>query len=104
MGPPAVEFGVGVRAGSRRDQVGRQGRQGTADGVEEGEAFIRLTYAEALDALGNQADARDAIATARVRILERTAMIQDAQWKDTFIEKVRENARTLELARTWRVA
>ena len=30
------------------------------------------------------------------------AMIQDAQWKDTFIEKVRENVRTLELSRAWR--
>lgn len=73
-------------------------------GVEEGEAYIRLTYAEALDAVGDQAGAREAITTARVRILERTAMIQDAQWKDTFIERVRENVRTLELARLWRVA
>jgi tetratricopeptide (TPR) repeat protein len=71
-------------------------------GVEEGEAFIRLTYAESRDALGDVAGAREAIQTARVRILERTAMIQDAQWKDTFVQKVRENVRTLELFRAWK--
>jgi hypothetical protein len=73
-------------------------------GVEEGEAYIRLTFAEALDAAGDHDGAREAIATARVRILERTAMIQDAHWKDTFVERVRENARTLELARSWRIS
>jgi tetratricopeptide (TPR) repeat protein len=73
-------------------------------GVEEGEAFIRLTFAEALEAIGDHAAAIDAIRAARVRILERTAMIQDTQWKNTFTQKVRENLRTLELALTWGVA
>jgi serine/threonine protein kinase/tetratricopeptide (TPR) repeat protein len=68
-------------------------------GVEEGEAQIRLTYAETLAALGEHEAAREAIATARVRILERAAMIQDSHWKETFVENVRENVRTLELAR-----
>jgi hypothetical protein len=52
--------------------------------------------------VGDIAGAREAIQTARVRILERTAMIQDAQWKDTFVQQVRENSRTLELFRTWK--
>jgi tetratricopeptide (TPR) repeat protein len=73
-------------------------------GVEEGESYVRLTFAEALDATGDHEAARDAIATARVRILERAAMIRDPLWKDSFLEKVRENSRTLELARQWRVA
>ena len=30
-------------------------------------------------------------------------MIHDPAWKDSFLERVRENARTLELARQWRV-
>jgi serine/threonine protein kinase/tetratricopeptide (TPR) repeat protein len=72
-------------------------------GIEEGEAYVRLTYAETLDATGERDAARESIATARVRILERAAMIQDPLWKDFFLEKVRENARTLELARQWRV-
>jgi predicted ATPase/predicted Ser/Thr protein kinase len=71
-------------------------------GVEEGEAFIRLTYAESREALGDMNAAREAILDARVRILERTAMIQDAQWKDTFIQQVSENVRTLELFRAWK--
>jgi len=72
-------------------------------GVEEGESYVRLTFAEALEAGGDHEGARDAIATARVRILERAAMIRDPLWKDSFLERVRENARTLELARQWRV-
>jgi len=73
-------------------------------GVEEGESYVRLTFAEALDAAGDHDGACDAIKTARVRILERAAMIRDAGWKESFLERVRENARTLELARQWRVA
>ncbi|MBX3203235.1 MAG: protein kinase [Labilithrix sp.] len=112
--PPLRAYGLAVLAGAhlrngRADRADAPARESlhlleTLGGVEEGEAFIRLTYAEALDALGDHDGAREAIATARVRILERTAMIQDAQWKDTFIERVRENARTLELARAWRVS
>jgi tetratricopeptide (TPR) repeat protein len=72
-------------------------------GVEEGESYVRLTYAEALEATGDRDAAREAIATARVRILERAAMIHDPRWKESFLERVRENARTLELAKQWRV-
>lgn len=73
-------------------------------GVEEGEAYIRLVFAETRVAMGDQAGAREALETARVRILERAAMIQDPAWKQSFLERVRENARTLELAREWRIA
>ncbi len=72
-------------------------------GVEEGESYVRLTFAEALDANGDHEAACEAIATARVRILERAAMIHDPVWKESFLERVRENARTLELAKQWRV-
>lgn len=72
-------------------------------GVEEGESYVRLTFAEALEANGDHEAAREAIATARVRIMERAAMIHDAGWKESFIGRVGENARILELARQWRV-
>lgn len=72
-------------------------------GVEEGESYVRLTFAEALEANGDNEAAREAIATARIRILERAAMIRDPSWKGSFLERVRENARTLELAQKWRV-
>lgn len=110
--PPLRAYGLAILAGAhlkngRADRAERCAREANElleelGGVEEGEAYIRLTFAEALDAIGNHDAAREAIATARVRILERTAMIQDAQWKNTFIEKVRENVRTLELARLWK--
>ncbi len=89
----------------RADNAAREAIQllDALGGVEEGEAFIRLTFAESREALGDLAAAREAIQTARVRILERTAMIQDAQWKDTFVEQVRENVRTMELYRMWRL-
>jgi tetratricopeptide (TPR) repeat protein len=73
-------------------------------GIEEGESFVRLTFAETLDAIGDHDAACDALATARVRLLERAANIRDDAWKVTFLEKVSENARTFELAREWRVA
>ena len=72
-------------------------------GIEEGESYVRLTFAEALEASGNHEAACEAIATARVRILERAAMIHDPAWKESFLERVPENARTIELARQWRV-
>jgi tetratricopeptide (TPR) repeat protein len=72
-------------------------------GIEEGESYVRLTFAEALEASGSHDAACDAIATARVRILERAAMIHDPAWKDSFLTRVRENARTIELAKQWRV-
>jgi len=72
-------------------------------GVEEGESYVRLAFAEALDAAGDREAAREALATARVRIMERAAMIHDDEWKDSFLQLVRENARTLELAKQWRI-
>jgi tetratricopeptide (TPR) repeat protein len=112
--PPLRAYGLAILAATqlksgRADRAASSAREAlqlldTLGGVEEGEAFIRLTYAEALEAIGDQEGAREAIATARVRLLERTAMIQDPKWKDTFIERVRENVRTVELARSWRVS
>lgn len=111
--PPLRAFGLAILAGThlkngrsdRAESCARDAIQllDELGGVEEGEAYIRLTYAESLEALGDRAGAREAIATARVRILERTAMIQDAHWKESFVQKVRENVRTLELARAWQV-
>jgi tetratricopeptide (TPR) repeat protein len=69
--------------------------------VEEGEAFIRLIYAEALHASGDHAAARAAIAAARDRLLAIAAHIGDETWRRSFLENVPENARTLALAARW---
>jgi hypothetical protein len=69
--------------------------------IEEGEEMVRLVYAEALDACGDHAAAREAIARARGRLMERAATIRDPKLREGFLTHVPENARTLELARAW---
>jgi eukaryotic-like serine/threonine-protein kinase len=110
--PPLRAFAFGIlarihlsNAGARDAEAPAREAHGILEalgGVEEGESYIRLVYAETLYALAQHAAAHDAIKTARVRILERAAMIQDPAWKQSFLERVKENARTLELAKEWR--
>ncbi len=66
--------------------------------LEEGEARVRLTYAEALGAAGRAADAAAALAEAHDRLLARASRITDATWRRRFLTNVPENARTLALA------
>jgi hypothetical protein len=71
-------------------------------GVEEGESLIRLAYAEAL--IDNGRDARGAVAVAADRLRQRAARISDPAWRQSFLERVPDNARILELERRWRGA
>ncbi len=64
-----------------------------------GEAAIRLSHAEALDAVGEHDKARAALATARDRVLSRAKTLTDPDLRSAFLERVTEHARTLELAR-----
>jgi eukaryotic-like serine/threonine-protein kinase len=64
-------------------------------------AFVRLVHARALYAAGQEERARAAIAIARARLLANAEKIGDPVYRKTFLENVPENARTLELARTW---
>ncbi|WP_437536175.1 protein kinase [Sorangium sp. So ce726] len=68
-------------------------------GVEEGESLIRLVYAEALAAAGRRDEADEAIATAADALMARAARFQDPRWRDSFLERVPEHARTRALAR-----
>jgi tetratricopeptide (TPR) repeat protein len=72
----------------------------TLGSIEEGEALLRLVYAEALHAEGDPR-AASAILDARDRLLEQAAKIGDAALRRSFLERVPENARTLWLAETW---
>jgi tetratricopeptide (TPR) repeat protein len=65
-------------------------------GIEEGESFVRLVYAQALQANGQSAEAQQAIDEARERLLDRAGKIQDPGWRQSFLEKVPENALTFE--------
>jgi tetratricopeptide (TPR) repeat protein len=76
---------------------------GSLGSADEGETLIRLVYAEALHAVGNHSAARAAILAARDRLHERAEKIGDARWRDSFLHRVPENARTLELGRVWGV-
>jgi hypothetical protein len=64
-------------------------------------AFVRLAHAEALHATGAHDASRHAIAEARARLLTITDRITDPAYKQSFLENVPENARTLALAHTW---
>jgi tetratricopeptide (TPR) repeat protein len=66
--------------------------------IEEGESLVRLMVAEALAATGDRAAAREAAAAARDRLLARAARITDPAWRDSFLYRIAENARTLDLA------
>jgi len=67
-------------------------------GIEEGESLVRLLLAETLEATGDHEGAKRAIAVARDRLLERAAKFASARWRQSFLENVPENARTLALA------
>jgi hypothetical protein len=64
-------------------------------------ALIRLLRAESLHAVGDHAAAREAIAAARRRLLAIADTIGDAAYRESFLERVPENRKTLTLARAW---
>ncbi|APR79272.1 Adenylate cyclase [Minicystis rosea] len=69
------------------------------DGIEEGESLIRLVYAESLAAAGDAQAARSALVEARDLLFARAAKILDPTLRQTFLDRVPENARTLARAR-----
>ncbi len=64
-------------------------------------AFVRLAHAEALHATGAHDAARHAIAEARARLFSIADRIADPTYRQSFLENVPENSRTLGLARAW---
>jgi hypothetical protein len=86
-----------LSAAEQAEQV----RQSSA-GAPVGDAMIRLTHAEALYAVGRLDDARAVLEAAHALILERALKIRDAALRASFLERVPENARIVELARSWR--
>ena len=70
-------------------------------GVEEGEALTRVVFAEALAYANDHDAARAAIKEAVDRLRVRASWLADPAMQETFLTRVPENARTIELARIW---
>lgn len=70
-------------------------------GGDEGEALIRLTYAQTLYANDKLFEARTAIATAREHVLGRAAKIDHPEWRESFLANVEIHVRTLALHESW---
>ena len=71
------------------------------DQVQEGESLIRLTWAEALAAVGRIDDARQAIVAARMNLDKRAGCIHNEQLRASFLQNVPENARIVRFAQEW---
>lgn len=84
-----------------REAMGHIDAAESLEWMEEGEALVRLAFAEALHACGQFAAARDAIAKARDALLARTDKLRVARYRKTFLEGVPEHARTMALAERW---
>jgi serine/threonine protein kinase/tetratricopeptide (TPR) repeat protein len=70
-----------------------------AGSVEDGEAFIRLAYAECLLAAGSLAPAAATLHTAARRLEDRAASIEKPEWRAAFLH-LPDHARTLSLAQS----
>ncbi len=68
------------------------------EGVEEGEALIRVVHAQALETIGYESEATTRILEARSRLMERADRITDARLRRSFLDHIPENARTLAMA------
>ena len=66
------------------------------DGVEEGEALIRLVYVMALDATDRPRSANERLAGARQRLLDRVERISDPELRKSFTNNIPEHALTFE--------
>ncbi|HEX7601371.1 MAG TPA: AAA family ATPase [Polyangiaceae bacterium] len=73
-------------------------------GLEDGESGVRLSYAEALVAVGRREDAKVALRAACNGIHERASKITNARWRESYLQRIPEHTRTFALARDLGVA
>ena len=62
---------------------------------------MRLVYAKALAANGLLDEAKTAAGVARERLRARAASMREQKHMESLLERVPDNARTMELARAW---
>lgn len=96
-----AQLALGDALGAHR--TAEQGRALLSEvGVtEEGTALLDLVRAEARAAMGNQSGARVAITEAQIRLLERAQKIGDPVLRSSFLKRIAEHRRILELAEAW---
>ncbi len=70
-------------------------------GIEEGEPLIRLVYALALRASGQDAEGRKRIGEARNRLYEMAKRLGEKRWQHAFLSNVPDNALLLAVATQW---
>jgi tetratricopeptide (TPR) repeat protein len=92
-----VRLARGDAAGAK-EAAGRAMELLGTNKVEEGEAYVRVAWIEALLAAGETDAARHALAAAMARLEERAARITEEKLKRNFEERIPEHARTRELA------
>jgi tetratricopeptide (TPR) repeat protein len=71
--------------------------------VDDGEATIRLALAECLVATGDQAAAQDAVASAAQWLRTRAETIDDPAMRESFLTRIPEHGRILELSREFEI-
>lgn len=105
--PPTHAYALGVRAQvlirlKRFDEALEFAAKGmeilaSLGGLEEGEAMLRLSYAQALLGVGRQSEAKEVLVAAAARLEERADTIMDAQDRHVFLNNIPENEQTLTL-------
>ncbi len=70
-------------------------------GIEEGEPLIRLVYALALRAAGQEAEGRKRIGEARTRLFDIARRLGERRWQNTFLCGAPDNALLLAVASQW---
>ena len=70
-------------------------------GLEEGEVIIRLARAEALHASGRVDEARLAVRAVRDAVVLRASKIGNDEWQRSYLDRVEENRRALQLVVEW---
>jgi eukaryotic-like serine/threonine-protein kinase len=71
--------------------------------LDNDDTHVRRAYAEALYVTGDVNGAREVIGTACKELLRRAAKISNEVWRQSFLERVHEHARTFALAKAWSV-
>lgn len=73
----------------------------TLGGIDEGESLVRLVWAEALFANGQETAGRALISDAERRLMARADRMTNAAVREAFLTQVPENALTIEIALAW---